>query len=100
MLQFVKGNELCQGVGKSNPSKIINPGAWLTHCVASYTRYKKTNMRPGDFAYQRVTVTAQQINKGKGSVRLRSSLVLVGHGSTTRRFDTQLLSRICLFEGP
>ena len=82
MPQFVKGNELCQGVGKSNPSKIINPGAWLTHYVASYTWYEKTKMRLGDFAYQRVTVTTQQINEGNGSARLGSSLVLVGHGST------------------
>src|SRR5215469_11144675 len=82
MRQFVKGNELGQGVGKSNPSKIINPGAWLTHCLASYPRYEKAKMRLGDSPYQRVTVTAQQINKGKGSARLGSSLVLVGHGST------------------
>lgn len=82
MRQFVKGNELCQGVGKSNPSEIINPGAWLTHYVASYTWYEKTEMGLGDFAYQRVTVTTQQINEGNGSARLGSSLVLVGHGST------------------
>ena len=35
-------------------------------------------MRLGDFAYQRVTVTTQQIDEGKGSPRLGSSLVLVG----------------------
>ena len=85
MRQFVKGNELCQGVGKSNPSKIINPGAWLTHYVASYTWYEKTEMGLGDFAYQRVTVTTQQINEGNGSARLGSSLVLVG--STRIRVD-------------
>ena len=39
-------------------------------------------MRLGVFAYQRVTVPTQQINEGKGSARLGSSLVLVGHGST------------------
>ena len=39
----------------------------------------------GDFAYQRVTVTTQQINEGNGSARLGSSLVLVG--STRIRVD-------------
>jgi len=39
-------------------------------------------MRLGVFAYQRVTVTTQQINEGNGSARLGSSLVLVGHGNT------------------
>jgi len=35
-------------------------------------------MRLGDFAYQRVTVTTQQIDEGNGSARLGCSLVLVG----------------------